>query len=102
MRIVVTDFGKFAYRDITSYIEEHFGLARMLQFEQEVKKTGELLLTFPNAGKEEPLLAHRPLKMRSIPIGPLTKMIYHVDGDVITVVDFWPTRRDPGLLAQSV
>ena len=102
MRIEVTDFGKFAYDDIASYIEEHFGLARKLQFEQEVKETGELLLNFPKAGKEEPLLAHRPLKMRSIPIGPLTKMIYHVEGEVITVVDFWPTRRDPGLLAESV
>ena len=102
MRIEITDFAKSSYREISSYIQERFGITSFLRFEQEVKETGNALLRFPNLGKCEPLLAHRPHGMRSIVIGRLTKMIYYIDGDVIYVVDFWSTRRNPDILSGSI
>ena len=83
MTIVITDFAKASYWEISSYIQDKFGISLFLRFEREVKETGSALLRFPNLGKPEPLLAHRPQSMRSIPIGKLTKMIYYIDDDVI-------------------
>ncbi|MBQ7631864.1 MAG: type II toxin-antitoxin system RelE/ParE family toxin [Paludibacteraceae bacterium] len=102
MRIEITDFAKSSYWEVSSYIQERFGIPTFLKFEREVKDTGKALLRFPNLGKMEPLLEHRPHGMRSIPIGRLTKMIYYIDDDVIYVVDFWPTRRDPNILSGSI
>ena len=102
MRIEITDFAKSSYREISSYIQERFGITTFLKFEREVKETGNALVRFPNLGKLEPLLSHRPHGMRSIVIGRLTKMIYYIEDDVIYVVDFWSTRRDPDVLSGSI
>ena len=32
---------------------------------------------------------------RSVIINGLNKMVYRIDGDIIYVVDFWDTRREP-------
>ena len=43
-----------------------------------------------------------PLTYRSVIINGLNKMVYRIDGDIIYIVDFWDTRREPvGQAAQT-
>jgi len=43
----------------------------------------------------DPLYADRAHTYRSIVINGLNKMVYRIDGDIIYIVDFWDTRREP-------
>ena len=43
----------------------------------------------------------RPLTYRSVIINGLNKMVYRVDGNIIYIVDFWDTRREPVSLASQ-
>ena len=52
----------------------------------------------------EPLLSNRPMAYRSVVINKLNKMIYYISNtdDVIYIVDFWDTRREPNAQAAQV
>jgi hypothetical protein len=54
-----------------------------------------MLRKVPNICKIDPLYADRPLTYRSVIINGLNKMVYRVDGEIIYIVDFWDTRREP-------
>ena len=63
-----------------------------------------LLATNPYLGPIEPLLADLPQTYRSVVVGRLNKMVYHIEEDekTISVDDFWDVRREPQALADEV
>ena len=69
---------------------------------QEVDKTVKLLMRSPNVGQIDPLYANRAFTYRSIIINGLNKLVYRIDNDVIHIVDFWDTRREPKNQASQV
>ena len=66
-----------------------------------VYQTERLLEWNPNLGPAEPYLADAPVLYRSIVVNRLNKIIYWINDDVIEIVDFWDTRREPTAQAEQ-
>ena len=82
-------------RQVARYVNKKFGRKARQEFMQKVKDTEQRIAPQPNIGQIDPLYADRPLTYRSVIINGLNKMVYRVDGDIIYIVDFWDTRREP-------
>lgn len=95
MKIIWQEPAKAGRRQVAAYIRREFGINRAKKFSQEIDDTVNLLLRSPGIGQIDPLYADRPLTYRSVIINGLNKLVYRVDGDIIYIVDFWDTRREP-------
>ena len=95
MKVKWTERARDRKIDVAAYIRRQFGTKRRTRFLQEVRETTQMLRKAPNIGSIDPLYADRPLTYRSVIINGLNKMVYRVDGDIIYIVDFWDTRREP-------
>ena len=102
MKVIWQPLAKEGKRQIADYIRREFGLKRKKAFMQEVDKTVKLLMRSPNVGQIDPLYANRAFTYRSIIINGLNKLVYRIDNDVIHIVDFWDTRREPKNQASQV
>jgi toxin YoeB len=102
MKVIWQPLAKEGLRQIANYIRREFGLKRKKAFMQEVDKTVKLLMRSPNVGQIDPLYANRAFTYRSIIINGLNKLVYRIDNDVIHIVDFWDTRREPKNQASQV
>ena len=95
MKVVWQEAAKVGRRQVAAYIRKEFGTRRAKTFRQEIDDTVRLLMNSPNIGQIDPLYADRTLTYRSVVINGLNKMVYRIDGDIIYIVDFWDTRREP-------
>ena len=95
MKVIWQPSAKKGRTEVAAYIRRQFGAKRKISFLQEVRETTQMLRKVPNIGKIDPLYADRPLTYRSVIINGLTKMVYHIDGDIIYIVSLWDTRREP-------
>ena len=95
MRIKWNPSAKADMRQVACYVNKKFGRKARRDFMQRVKDVEKLILTQPTIGQIDPLYTDRPMVYRSVIINGLNKMIYRVDGDLIYIVDFWDTRREP-------
>ena len=95
MRIVVNDEAKEKIRQTAKYIQNKFGKKARVDFRNEIDHVSRLLRNNPYLGPAEPFLAEAPVPYRSIVVNRLNKMVYWINGDVIEIVDFWDTRREP-------
>ena len=102
MKVIWQPLAKEGLRQIANYIRREFGLKRKKAFMQEVDKTVKLLMRSPNVGQIDPLYANRAFTYRSIIINGPNKLVYRIDNDVIHIVDFWDTRREPKNQASQV
>ena len=82
-------------RQVARYVNRMFGRKARQGFIMRVQDTEQLILHQPNIGIIDPLYADRPQTYRSIIVNGLNKIVYRVDGDIIYIVDFWDTRREP-------
>lgn len=102
MKIKWNSSAKADMRQVARYVNKRFGRKARQEFMQRVKDVEKRIATQPNIGPIDPLYADRPLTYRSVIINGLNKMVYRVDGDIIYIVDFWDTRREPvGQAAQT-
>lgn len=91
-----------SFRQVARYINTKFGRKAREDFMQRVKDAESLIKRSPNVGPIDPLYADRPVTYRSIIINGLNKLVYRIDDDIIHIVDFWDTRREPkGQAAQT-
>lgn len=95
MKVKWTEQARDRKTEIAAYIRRQFGAKRKIRFLQEVRETAKMLRNTPNIGSIDPLYADRAQTYRSIIINGLNKMVYRIDGDIIYIVDFWDTRREP-------
>lgn len=95
MKVKWTERARDQKTDVADYIRRQFGTKRRTRFLQEVRETTKMLRNAPNIGQIDPLYVDRPQTYRSVVINGLNKMVYRIEGDIIYIVDFWDTRREP-------
>ena len=102
MEIVWAEEAYLAWQETVDYIIQQCGVNAGIEFYKNTESWQDALITFPLMGKEEPLLANRLHAYRSLTISRLNKLIYYIEGDIINIVDFWDTRREPGAQAKRI
>ena len=102
MRIFVHDIVKEKIRTTSRYIQANFGKNARMNFRHEIAHVSQLLQKNPNLGPAEPYLSDAPVLYRSIVVNRLNKMVYWINDDVIEIVAFWDTRREPVAQAEQV
>lgn len=95
MKIKVENQVRTAIRQRAHYIYMQFGKQARKDFRENIGSIFELLRDNPQLGSVEPLLAGLKRTYRSIVIHRLNKLVYFVEDDIIYIVDFWDTRREP-------
>ena len=102
MEIVWAEEAYLAWQEAMDYIIQHWGIQSGIDFYSNTEDWQETLSSSPYIGKVEPLLLNRSRVYRSLTISKHNKMVYYVEADIITIVDFWDTRREPKRQAQSL
>ncbi|MBR6191357.1 MAG: type II toxin-antitoxin system RelE/ParE family toxin [Prevotella sp.] len=102
MRVKWNNQAKAQLYNTAAYIGYLFGKKAMVSFMKDVVKKTSLLEVSPELGKIEPLLSDRSVTYRSLVIGKLNKIVYHINDDCIEVNAFWHTRREPQSLTDEV
>ena len=82
-------------RQVAHYVNRKFGRKARQEFRQRVRDAEKRIAAQPNIGAIDLLYADRQQTYRSIIVNGLNKMVYRVEGDIIYIVDFWDTRREP-------
>jgi len=102
MKVKWNERARIALRNTARYILAKFGRKSNEAFLRKVYQTERLLEWNPNLGSAEPYLADAPVLYRSIVVNHLNKLVYWINDDVIEIVDFWDTRREPTAQAEQV
>lgn len=102
MRVVWTPLAKSQRRKTALYIYREFGRRSSDVFVDQIHHCATLLADSPYMGHPEPLLSNRAALYRSIVVNRLNKIVYRIDGDVLTIVALWDTRREPQQQADEV
>ena len=102
MRVETLPSAEKEIRKTARHIQQEFDRKSRDKFIQRVNETKKLLATNPYLGPVEPLLKERTRTYRSVVVGKLNKMIYHIIDDHIEVVALWDCRREPTTLADEV
>ena len=101
MRVVWYPEAAKRLRQVVSYIQTEYGSKSCTKFLKEAYRTERLLARNPYLGSVEPFLADAPVPYKSIVVNRLNKIVYWINEDVIEIVDFWDTRREPNQQAQQ-
>ena len=101
MRVVWHPEAAKRLRQVVRYIQTEYGSKTCTKFLKEAYRTERLLARNPCFGPIEPFLADAPVQYRSIVVNRLNKIVYWINEDVIEIVDFWDTRREPKNQAQQ-
>ena len=72
-----------------------------LRYEGSLVEQGSAVLN-PYLGKIEPLLEERAIEYHCMIVKKLNKIIYRIDGNLVTVVDFWNLRMNPEKLQNRI
>ena len=88
-------------RQVVIYIQTEYGSKSCTKFLKEAYRTERLLARNPCLGPVEPFLADAPVQYRSVIVNRVNKIVYWINGDIIEIVDFWDTRREPKQQAQQ-
>ncbi|MBQ4394773.1 MAG: type II toxin-antitoxin system RelE/ParE family toxin [Paludibacteraceae bacterium] len=87
---------------VADYIYNEFGEKSLLDFYNKLDSIETELLSFPELGKEEPLLVGKSHIYRSIVITKKSKLVYTTDADCIRISALWDTRREPKKQANTL
>ncbi len=91
-----------AWEATADYILKEWGANALENFVTKTEAWRDILKKSPKIGKIEPLLKNRLTVYRSIVLTPHNKMIYTIKDDIILIVDFWDTRREPNNQADRI
>ena len=101
MRLIWAEDAIESVDNTADYIEEQFGVARCLQFYDEVQSMADELEKHPHLGPIDEDLKGGRFEYRSLGIGELSRLIYRIDGETIRILYLWNTRRDPLSLVEK-
>ena len=102
MRVIWHPDAQNRLRQAVVYVQTEYGRKSSAKFIKEVYRSERLIAKFPYLGPAEPFLADAPVLYRSIVVNHLNKIVYWINNDVIEIVDFWDTRREPKKQAEQV
>lgn len=95
MRLIWAEEAVESVDNTADYIEEQFGVARSIQFYDEVLSRTDELKKHPHLGPIDEDLTGGKYEYRSLGIGGLSRLIYRIDGETIRILYLWNTRKDP-------
>lgn len=101
MRYEWTDYAKEGRDQIADYIYDRFGEKRSMKFLDDVDEAVDMILHHPSIGTIDPLFADRSVTYRSVIVDGLSKMVYHVEDEVIYISAMWDCRREPQVQAEQ-
>ena len=102
MRIEISPKARQQLLQITDYYAEWGGMRSVERLLDKIKEKQEIILKFPEAYHQEPLLTDRMIIYRSVIINDYYKMIYRIDNDIITISAFWDMRMHPKRLKRRI
>lgn len=102
MKLIWTEGAYSDWEGIAQYIGIHFGKIVFDEFCKATDSAERQIKDFPNSGSPVKTKKHTTLGLRFVLIGDLSKMIYHIDEDMIIVDVIWDTRQSPKRLTQRL
>lgn len=102
MRIEISPKARQQLLAITDYYAEWGGMRSVERLLNRIVEKQHHILKYPKAYHQEPLLTNRKIEYRSVIINQYYKMIYRIDGDVITISAFWDMRMNPIKLKRMI
>ena len=104
MKLVWSEGAYSDWEGIARYIGINFGKKAFEDFEDATDKTEAQIAEFPGSGTSINTRKHKNLGLKFVFIGTsgLSKMIYHVDGDIVYIDVIWDIRQSPKRLTQRL
>ena len=102
MKVVWMHKARFAFIKTAKYVRDNFGEKTARDLYDAVNACNAYLAANPYIGKIEPLLDNRAITYRCLIVKRLNKIIYRIDNNNVTVIDFWNLRQSPKNLQQRV
>ena len=94
MRIEWSEQATRGWKEVATYIKRDFGRQGLLLFKQRTKEAEEFILKFPNGCEEVWRDPETNVSYRWRTIHGRSKILYFVQGEVITIADFWDVRSN--------
>ena len=102
MRVQWTEKALLSFERTATYIFEYFGFTVKQRFAEKVAYKVQLLTTMPDMGKVESVLGEGGTEYRSVVVDGLSKIIYRTEREMLYIVAFWDTRREPAALKEEL
>ena len=90
------------WEGIAKYIAVHFGKKAFEDYDEATENAEKQIAKFPGSGTPLETRKHRNLGLKFVLISKLSKMIYHVDGEMVIIDVIWDTRQSPKRLAERL
>lgn len=102
MNIVWSARANKEWKSVALYIYTEFGKKAAANYLEQTKYWERKLMSFPECGAPEPLLADKKIMYRSLIISKHSKMIYYIKDDIVRISDIWDMRRNPQVLVKRI
>lgn len=102
MKTVWTEGALSDWGTIARYIAVNFGKKAFDEYEKATDAAEKQITEFPDSGTPFKSRKHKNLGLKFVFITKLSKMVYHVDGELVFIDVIWDTRQSPKRLAERL
>ncbi|MBQ3657275.1 MAG: type II toxin-antitoxin system RelE/ParE family toxin [Bacteroidales bacterium] len=102
MKIVWAKQASKSAKEIALYINKSFGTKAKHEFLSAINDMIKKLEQNPLIGKLDPYMEGFAVEYRCVFVQRLSKVVYYVDGNKVTIVAFTDARRDPINIASQI
>lgn len=104
MKLIWSEGAHSDWEGIARYIGINFGKKAFEEFDKATDKAEAQITEFPESGNPINTRKHKELCLKYVFIGKsrLSKMIYHIHGEMVYVDVIWDIRQNPKRLAQRL
>lgn len=102
MKLIWTEGAISDWEGIARYIAVNFGRKAFDEFGEATDKAEKQISEFPDSGTPLNTRKHRNIGLKFVFISKLSKLIYHVDGEMVIVDVVWDTRQSPKRLVDRL
>ena len=102
MKPIWTEGAVSDWEGIARYIAVNFGKKAFDDYNEATDQAEKQIAEFPGSGTPLKTRKHRNLGLKFVFIRKLSKMIYHVDGEMVIIDVIWDTRQSPKRLTERL
>ena len=102
MKPIWTEGAVSDWEGIARYIAVNFGKKAFDDYNEATDQAEKQIAEFPGSGTPLNTRKHRNLGLKFVFIRKLSKMIYHVDGEMVIIDVIWDTRQSPKRLTERL
>ena len=102
MKPIWTEGAVSDWEGIARYIAVNFGKKAFDDYNEATDQAEKQIAEFPGSGTPLKTRKHRNLGLKFVFIRKLSKMIYHVDGEMVIIDVIWDTRQSPNRLTERL